>query len=40
VAISTDSLQGIRDLALMSVFLLTGWRVSAVTGACRGVSER
>jgi len=29
-------LQGIRDLALMSVFFLTGCRVSAVTGACVG----
>jgi len=38
-AISTDSLQGIRDLALMSVFFLTGCRVSAVTGACVGHLE-
>ena len=35
-AIPTDTLQGIRDLALMSVFFLTGCRVSAVTGACVG----
>jgi site-specific recombinase XerD len=35
-AIPTDSLQGIRDLALMSVFFLTRCRVSAVTGACVG----
>src|SRR4051812_45441235 len=33
-AIPTDTLQGIRDLAMMSVFFLTGCRVSAVTGAC------
>lgn len=33
-AIPIDSLQGIRDLALMSVFFLTGCRVSDVTGAC------
>ncbi len=33
-AIPTDTLQGIRDLAMLSVFFLTGCRVSAVTGAC------
>jgi integrase/recombinase XerD len=38
-AIPTDSLQGIRDFALMSVFFLTGCRVSAVTGACVGHLE-
>jgi site-specific recombinase XerD len=38
-AIPTDSLQGIRDLALMSVFFLTGCRVSAVVGACVGHLE-
>jgi site-specific recombinase XerC len=38
-AIPTDTLQGIRDLALMSVFFLTGCRVSAVTGACIGHLE-
>ena len=38
-AIPTDSVQGIRDLALMSVFFLTGCRVSAVTGACVGHLE-
>ena len=38
-AIPTDTLQGIRDLALMSVFFLTGCRVSAVTGACVGHLE-
>src|SRR5262249_12814957 len=32
-AIPSDTLQGIRDLALMSVFCLTGCRVSAVVGA-------
>jgi site-specific recombinase XerD len=38
-AIPTDTLQGLRDLALMSVFFLTGCRVSAVTGACVGHLE-
>ena len=38
-AIPTDTLQGIRDLALMSVFFITGCRVSAVTGACVGHLE-
>ena len=38
-AIPTDSLQGMRDLAMMSVFFLTGCRVSAVTGACVGHLE-
>jgi site-specific recombinase XerD len=38
-AIRADTLQGIRDLALMSVFFLTGCRVSAVTGACIGHLE-
>jgi integrase/recombinase XerD len=38
-AIPTDSLQGKRDFALMSVFFLTGCRVSAVTGACVGHLE-
>ena len=38
-AIPTETLQGIRDLALMSVFFLTGCRVSAVTGACVGHLE-
>ena len=38
-AIPTDTLQGIRDLALMSVFFLTGCRVSALTGACVGHLE-
>jgi len=38
-AIPTDSLQGIRDLALMSVFFLTGCRVSAVVAACVGHLE-
>src|SRR5262249_3719962 len=35
-AIPSDTLQGLRDLALMSVFFLTGCRVSAVVGACVG----
>jgi len=38
-AIPTDTLQGMRDLALMSVFFLTGCRVSAITGACVGHLE-
>jgi len=38
-AIPSDTLQGIRDLALMSVFFLTGCWVSAVTGACVGHLE-
>jgi site-specific recombinase XerD len=38
-AIPTDTLQGMRDLAMMSVFFLTGCRVSAVIGACVGHLE-
>src|SRR6516162_9838034 len=38
-AIPSDTLQGIRDLALMSVFFLTGCRVSAITAACVGHLE-
>jgi integrase/recombinase XerD len=38
-AIPTDTLQGIRDLALTSVFFITGCRVSAITGACVGHLE-
>jgi integrase/recombinase XerD len=38
-AIPSDSLQGMRDLALMNVFFLTGCRVSAVIGACVGHLE-
>ena len=38
-AIPTDTLQGIRDLALMSVFFITGCRVSAVIGASIGHLE-
>jgi site-specific recombinase XerD len=38
-AIPADTLQGIRDLALMSVFFITGCRVSAVVGACVGHLE-
>jgi site-specific recombinase XerC len=38
-AIPTDTLQGLRDLAMMSVFFLTGCRVSAVTSACVGHLE-
>jgi site-specific recombinase XerD len=38
-AIPAHTLQGSRDLALMSVFFLTGCRVSAVVGACVGHLE-
>ena len=38
-AIPADTLQGQRDLALMSVFFLTGCRVSAITAACVGHLE-
>src|SRR5512135_2163936 len=38
-AIPTDTLQGIRDLALMSVFFITGCRVSAIIHACVGHLE-
>jgi len=38
-AIPTDSVRGLRDLAMMSVFFLTGCRVSAVIGACVGHLE-
>jgi site-specific recombinase XerD len=38
-AIPAETLQGLRDLALMSVFFLTGCRVSAVVGACVGHLE-
>ena len=38
-AIPADTLQGIRDPALMSVFFITSYRVSAVTGACVGHLE-
>lgn len=38
-AISTDTLQGIRDLAMLQTFFVTGCRVSAITGACVGHLE-
>lgn len=38
-AIPIDTLQGMRDLAMMSVFFLTGCRVSAVISACVGHLE-
>src|SRR5215471_307568 len=38
-AIPTETLQGIRDLALMSVFFITGCRVSAIVQACVGHLE-
>jgi site-specific recombinase XerD len=38
-AIPTETLQGIRDLALMNVFFITGCRVSAIVGARVGHLE-
>jgi site-specific recombinase XerD len=38
-AIPADTLQGMRDLAMMSVFFITGCRVSAVIAACVGHLE-
>ena len=38
-AIPARTLQGVRDLALMSVFFVTGCRVSAVVSACVGHLE-
>jgi site-specific recombinase XerD len=38
-AIPTDTLQGVRDFALLSVFFITGCRVSAVIRACVGHLE-
>ena len=38
-AIPTDTLQGIRDMALMNVFFITGCRVSAIVHACVGHLE-
>jgi integrase/recombinase XerD len=38
-AIPTDTLQGVRDFALMSAFFITGCRVSAIIGACVGHLE-
>jgi integrase/recombinase XerD len=38
-AIPTATLQGLRDLAMMSVFFVTGCRVSAVPHACVGHLE-
>lgn len=38
-AIPADTVQGMRDLAMLSVFFLTGCRVSAVVGACVGHLE-
>jgi len=38
-AIPIETLQGIRDLALMSVFFITGCRVSAIVQACVGHLE-
>jgi site-specific recombinase XerD len=38
-AVPTDTLQGLRDFAILNVFFLTGCRVSAVIGACVGHLE-
>jgi site-specific recombinase XerD len=38
-AIPTDTLQGLRDVAMLSVFFITGCRVSAMAGACVGHLE-
>jgi integrase/recombinase XerD len=38
-AIPTDTLQGLRDFALLSAFFITGCRVSAVVRACVGHLE-
>ena len=38
-AIPTETLQGIRDLALMSVFFITGCRVSAIVQPASGTSR-
>jgi site-specific recombinase XerD len=38
-AVPTDTLQGVRDLAMLSVFFITGCRVSAIVGACVGHLE-
>ncbi len=38
-AIPTDTLQGLHDFALMSVFFMTGCRVSAIVAACVGHLE-
>ena len=38
-AIPSETLQGIRDLALMSIFFITGCRVSAIVHACVGHLE-
>jgi site-specific recombinase XerD len=38
-AIPTDTLQGMRDLALMSVYFITGCRASAIINTCVGHLE-
>jgi integrase/recombinase XerD len=38
-AIPTNTPQGIRDLAMLQTFFITGCRVSAITGACVGHLE-
>jgi site-specific recombinase XerD len=38
-AVPTDTLQGLRDFAILNVFFLTGCRVSAVIAACVGHLE-
>ncbi len=38
-AVSADTLQGLRDLAMLQTFFITGCRVSAIIGACVGHVE-
>ena len=38
-AIPTDTLQGLRDLAMLQTFFITGCRVSAIIGTCVGHLE-
>ena len=38
-AVPTETIQGLRDLALLQTFFITGCRVSAVIGACVGHIE-
>jgi len=38
-AIPNDTLQGLRDLAMLQTFFITGCRVSAIIGACVGHCE-
>ena len=38
-AVPTDTLAGVRDIALLQTFFITGCRVSAITGTCVGSIE-